>query len=289
MNQIGEIVDRELFICDAFQDRFSSRMLLQLIAAKECISLARLINCRQLKDIHYEDFLWFEELTNEEIEELDDEDFFFFFEEIIRTFYSEHYISEEQMISHHLEYLCVERTDSEQEDYSFPEETVKNEEALNRSINRLIQNPSTIESEIRPHKVYVVKNKDGKTFSLDSDEARSAALRRYNPDLRRKYCFCQMCKRLKSYSFIEVNNIELLPKYYFPQLRIALCLECSKKYILFRNNDKKAKKFIKAIRSSSYSGKANVSIPIDAFSSITFTAIHFAEIQRILNSTLFNE
>ena len=53
--------------------------------------------------------------------------------------------------------------------------------------------------------------------------------------LEKKRCFCQMCKKVKQHGYIEVNNIEANPGFFFPELRISLCLECSKYFISQRN------------------------------------------------------
>ena len=59
-----------------------------------------------------------------------------------------------------------------------------------------------------------------------------------------------MCHRVKSYRLIEVNNIELQPSYYFPQLRIVLCLECSKRFELLRNNTLIRDTFLESIKTT---------------------------------------
>ena len=79
------------------------------------------------------------------------------------------------------------------------------------------------------------QNKNGTMFDLGINDARDGAMRIYTPEGAHNRCFCQMCRKVKPYRLIEVNNIEIRPKYYFPQLRISLCLECSKRFEYLRN------------------------------------------------------
>ena len=80
---------------------------------------------------------------------------------------------------------------------------------------------------------------------------------------------------------MEVNNIQLKPEYYFPQLRVALCLECSKRFEALRNKEHFREEFIKAIKQFKLQDQGTVDIPIEN-ERIKFTAKHLAEIQEIL-------
>ena len=81
---------------------------------------------------------------------------------------------------------------------------------------------------------------------------------------------------------IEVNNIEVLPRYYFPQLRIALCLECSKRFESLRNNAAIRSEYIESIKRASIQNQGTVDVRIGHEDTITFTAKHLAEVQEIL-------
>ena len=111
---------------------------------------------------------------------------------------------------------------------------------------------------------------------------RDVALRTYSPEGTRDRCFCQMCHAVKPYRLIEVNNIELNPKYYFPQLRISLCLECSKLFEYLRNSPKIREKYIEEIKKAQIQSEGTVDIHVGQEYIITFTAKHLAEIQEIL-------
>ena len=91
-----------------------------------------------------------------------------------------------------------------------------------------------------------------------------------------------MCGKVKPQGLIEVNNIESLPKYFFPQLRIALCLDCSKHFKSLRNNQIIREKFLEAIKDAQIWDEGTVEIPIGHDDTIKFTGKHLAEVQEIL-------
>ena len=127
-----------------------------------------------------------------------------------------------------------------------------------------------------------MKNQDGSTFDLGYKDAREGALKIYSPEGGYNLCFCQMCCKVKDKHYIIVNNIEYLPEYYFTQLRIALCMECSKQFESLRNNEFIRKEFIQNIIDYNIYDESTVNIPIGSFDTIKFTAKHLAEIQEIL-------
>ncbi len=105
------------------------------------------------------------------------------------------------------------------------------------------------------------------------------------PEGTQDCCFCQMCGNVKSKRLIEVNNIDIEPKYYFPQLRVVLCLECSKRFEYKRKNERIRKEYLAFIRNTEIGDQGTVDIPIDPEedgNKIRFTATHLAEIQEIL-------
>lgn len=91
-----------------------------------------------------------------------------------------------------------------------------------------------------------------------------------------------MCRRVKPHQLIEVNNIELLPQYYFPQLRLALCLDCSVNFKELRKKQSIREKFIEAILTEQISSEGKIEIPIGREDTVTFTGKHLAEIQELL-------
>lgn len=62
---------------------------------------------------------------------------------------------------------------------------------------------------------------------------------------------------------------------------LSLCLNCSKDYILLRNNPAVWEKFISNIFEADVEGEETIWVPIGN-KELAFTAIHLAEIQAIL-------
>lgn len=81
---------------------------------------------------------------------------------------------------------------------------------------------------------------------------------------------------------MEVNNLELKPRYYFPQTRVALCLECSKRFEALREKDNIREVYLKAIQNTSTAGVGKVEIPVGHEDTLTFTATHLAEVKELL-------
>ena len=90
-----------------------------------------------------------------------------------------------------------------------------------------------------------------------------------------------MCDEHKKYMYIEINNIELNPKFYFKELRIALCLECSKLFESYRNNENIRRAFLSEIQNTYIGYEGRVCVPFRE-RKITFTGKHLREIQLIL-------
>lgn len=285
-NQLGIITDDELFICNQQEGYFPVKMIQNLSVAEECRKLAEEIKYRHLEEIHYEDIRYDDMLSDDDIECLMDS-YFKYSDEIIRSFRKDGLIPDSVWRQYDLDYLTVGGISPVSQDYDFPEDPVIHLSQLQMAVKKQLSSPVEVFSKEVPRKVLFGKTTTGKEFGLESNDARQTALRKYNPDPGEEICFCQSCKTVKSYALIEVNNIEFHPKYYFPQLRIALCLECSKRFEMFRNNDRE-KRFLDRIKHANAMGKGTVEIPLFDDYSITFTAKHLAEIQEILSSELYS-
>ena len=83
----------------------------------------------------------------------------------------------------------------------------------------------------------------GKLYSMDSSYVRTNALNRYRPLGNTDACFCQMCRSAVSSIYLNTNSIFVEPKYYWPQSRISLCFNCSKKFTQLRSNSSFRKQF----------------------------------------------
>ena len=128
------------------------------------------------------------------------------------------------------------------------------------------------------------RRSNGNVFALNGKEAREATLRIYTPEGANNISFCQMCCEPKDWQFMEVNNLELKPRYYFPQTRVALCLECSKRFEALRSNENIRKKYLEAVCNASTSECGKVEISIGSEETLTFTAKHLAEVQELLKN-----
>ena len=280
-NELGEIVDTGLFLCDQPVGYFPVNMIQRLIVHRECVPFAKFMKRNDLRGIHYEDVDYYETLTADDIEILTD-DYFLNSEEILRGFYRDELLPDELLSEYKLEYLAIGRPSDDEETYQFPSDPVGDRKILQNHVNELWKSPVKVVSVKEERTVSKGKNKDGTLFNLWINDARDGALRLYAPEGAHNLCFCQRCHRVKPNRLIEVNNIEVLPRYYFPQLRIALCLECSKRFEYLRDNPSIRDGFIAAIKKAEIHDQGTVDIRIGHDATITFTAKHLAEIQEIL-------
>ena len=279
-NEIGELTKNELFLCNQPSGYFAVEMLERITVHKECEGFAEFIKCCNLSDIHYNQIGYSKNLNEDDVEVLQD-DYFYNSEEILRGFYRDNYLSDELLKEYNLEYLDMGKLSVS--DYGeFPEERVVNRDQLKLHIGKLLKNPIKIVAVKVERSVQKGQDANGETFELGRNDARNGALITYAPDGKNKVCFCQMCHKVKQNRLIEVNNIEIKPQYYFPQLRIALCLECSKIFELLRQNVSIRNDFIESIKNSDTLNCGQVDVPIGSEETITFTAKHLAEIQEIM-------
>ena len=92
-----------------------------------------------------------------------------------------------------------------------------------------------------------------------------------------------MCRKRTPLRYIERNDIEKNPAYAWEQMYLSLCLQCSKDYILLRNNNVIWKQFIDCIMNVDVLADSVFEIPIGG-KTVTFTATHLAEIQEIFKN-----
>lgn len=289
-NQLGDITCDNLFVCDK-SIYFTTKMIKSITVHDECKGLANDINIKSLRDIHFDDIHYSEKLTEEEIEDLVyvEPDYFKNWEEILYRFHQRSLLSDELLNYYDLEYFTIQRLDDNYNKYDFPSEQVGNRELLNYHISKLWNSPAKILSVEEKRQVRKIRNKDGKLLDLNSNDAREETITRYSPYGEPNLCFCQMCGKLKDKKFIEVNNLELEPEYYFPQLRVALCLECSKHFESLRKNTSIRQRYFDSIKKTHITFEGKIPIKIYDNNSLTFTAKHLAEIQEILKQSPDNK
>ena len=283
-NQMGELVKFNLFTSSKNGNWFNSKMIKTMLAHDECKALADYMDSKSVKLLNFDDIVYYSDLTNDDIEELQSDDFNYG-DEILRYFYDDGKITDELIEKYALGYLFYSKPSENDEAYGFPEDPVKDRRRIEAQILAAIKAPSLIIKKRVQREVHFVHNPYGYELEYDSNEIRQKTLLLYAPEGNTQKCFCQMCGRVKPKDLIEVNNIESEQKYYFPQTRITLCLECSKKFLALRRNKEKRNKIIRNIRNAEIrpgQGKVVVQIPNDE--TLTFTAKHLAEIQEIFKN-----
>ena len=283
-NQLGELVSAsQLFVCNEPEGYFESDIIKRASVDSECMELAQYLKCKELRDAYYDDLNINTALTDEDVEELKD-GCFKNREEILRKAFIDGYASESVLSENGLEYLTISRSDEQDDDIGgFPEEPINNRQQLIEHVKKVLAFPVEIVSIIEPRTVQKWKNKFGEQFSIDSGEMRDVAVNRYTSCQK---CFCQMCRKAKYHKYIEVNSIQSEPKYYYPQMRIALCLECSKNFEIIRNSNAEIiNKFIRSIMDIQIRDEGAISVNFAYGESITFTAKHLAEIQEIIKAS----
>lgn len=285
-NALGQITMNKLFTCEQEkQGYFTTKLLMEITVHEECRSLAMDLCYQPLNEIHYDDLRYYEELTQDEVEELlDDPDHYFInYEELLRNFYRAGLLSDALLQEYNLEYLSYGGYDTASYSFEFPSEQAGNRVFLAKHIRKLWKAPAKIITVEEMKKVQKIKTHDNQIKPYDRKYSRESMLNRYAPEERSDLCFCQMCLVAKNKNYIEVNNIENTPEYFFSELRITLCLECSKKFEALRHNDSIRKAFIERILDYDIYDESTVKISIGSGDTITFTAKHLAEIQEILN------
>lgn len=281
-NQLGEIVDSELFINEKPDWYFPVPVIQKISVHSECKEFARYLQCGSLSSVYYIHFNYHQELTEDDIECLNDkENYFTNSEEILRGFYRDGLLPDELLQKSGIVYLSMTSIGDAQQKFTFPEDPIRNIWLLKEHVRRQLEDPVKIVPVIQNRTVRMGQLSNGKTFDLSIGEARAETISRYYPEGEHKVCFCQMCKTAKPLQFIEVNNLEKLPEHYFPQLRVALCLECSKLFEALREKESFRKSYLSEIRNAIIGERGIVEIQVGP-KTITFTATHLAEIQEIL-------
>lgn len=257
---------------------YAGPVFLSHIAHNECKSFAEFINCKSIKDVIYDDLTIQDNLTEDDIEDLQT-DSVRNGTDIIGRCLREGKISDALIEQYNL--FGFVSTQLDRNDFDFPDEPLQNPHSMKAHIQKLLAQKIRIEKRKESRLVAYGVPVRGKPFQLSGTEARNAAIRRYTPAGTMEYCFCQMCKNVKHHRYVEVNNIEANPKYYWKELRIVLCLECSKHFEEIRQNKQEWEKFYRALMQIDPNQRAPVDVSI-ANETITFTQTHLAEIQGIM-------
>lgn len=287
-NQLGEIVDTELFVCEEVTGFFQSPIILSLSVHDECKKFAEYLKCASLSTIHYQDITVDADLTADDIEDFNT-DYFKNGEEILRNYYRDGRLSDDLVAEHGLEYIAMQS--SQDDEYlEFPDDPVKNLAKLRSHIQNELRTPKKIVKVKVERTVHKYMDSYGNMHGLEDNPVRKQTLSIYTPEGIHGRCFCQMCRKVKPFELMEVNNIIAEPEFFFHQTRVALCLECSKNFEAIRLSNARRKKggqvdpFLTAIRNAVIGTAGHVDVPITKEKTIRFTATHLAEIQEILRA-----
>lgn len=259
------------------------RMLKSIIIDSECSRLAELLERPPLEEISYRDLPhepW--EFVREDVSDIEDgniEDK----ENILRSAVRDGRIAEDIAVELGLAIELVSDIDGK---FEFPTEPLKDPQGLKDHVNELLNRPIKIVSKDVSRAVDFCVTPEGTEYELDTRDVRKAALLRYSPG-HADVCFCQMCCKEKHVSFVEVDCIERKPKLYFPELRLTLCLECSKRFKLLRSDSSFSEDFIRKLKNFAPENQEDnvhfrMPMPGNRIFELVFTRMHFAEIQEIL-------
>ena len=291
-NQLGKIVDTGLFICEEVTGFFQSPIILSMSVHDECKRLAEYLKCTSLSNIHYQDITSDADLTADDIEDFNT-DYFANGEEILRNYYRDGKLSDDLVAEYGLEYIAMQ-TSQDDEYLEFPDDPIKNLAKLRSHIQNELRTPKKIVKVKVERTVSKYRDSSGNMYSLEDNSVRKQTLAIYTPEGIHGRCFCQLCRKVKPYEFMEVNNIIAEPEYFFHQTRVALCLECSKQFEAIRWSNTHSKKqgqgdpFLSAIRDTPIgnAGHVDVLLTKSTGKTIRFTATHLAEIQEILRAAI---
>ena len=276
----GEYKIHNRFVSSFEPGYFCGNLLNSHIVAKEAEELAKLIGCKDIGQVLYDELEVHNMLLEDDIEDLQMVGMRYGFQ-ILENCIFDGFVLESLVEKYNLSGLKRVDFAGVFDEDDFPNERVKDHCSLKMHIDSQSRNVRKIIKEEEPRVVDKICLPNGKKILLNGKEARDKTINRYKPSLNTDGCFCQMCRSVKSSEYIEVNNIESKPEYYWPQLRVALCLECSKKFETMRNNKEIMDKFYKNImRANTYSDEPIVVQIGNA--DIKFTQTHLAEIQEIL-------
>lgn len=279
-NELGEIRIGQIYYCDREEGYFIGSVISSCRCAPECNRFAAFAGFKELCDVYFEDLKITEPLTRDDIESLQD-DYFKHGATILEACIENQLIPEDLMNDYHLAGLQKQEYAIEPDE--FPNEPVRNLKSLQSAINNAPL--QRIVKEERTRTVDCIKQENGRTELFDKSYARNQILRRYTP-LGQNHCICQMCLKGKPSYLIEVNNLQSAPKYYWPEMRLSLCLECSKQFESLRSNPSLIAKFEQAILSANTSTPDPVKVPIGNVT-ITFTQTHLEQIKTILKKKLY--
>ena len=275
-NQLGELKKGNMYFSNEDMGYFAGYLIPSHIVHKECVEFAKFIGCEDISKVHYDELQVNKPLTADDIESLQDDGIRNGFE-IINRCRKDGYIADDLVVRYQLDVFLP--IDGGRYDESIFNQPIKDKERFQEKMNERLRNSIEIRKKLVEREINIGVTRQGTEISLDNNGRRDYIIGKYSPIAG--YCVCQMCKKLKKISYIEVNNIEKLPKYYWEECGVVLCLECSKHFEELRARDDIRERFHDKIKEANVNVDAPIEILIGA-DTITFSQTHLAEIQEIL-------
>lgn len=255
---------------DSENNVFYGSLLKRYVVQDTYVKLAKFIGCEDLKCIYSNDFddtlgpLRDDDIDDLQICELNNQD------EIFRSLIKNGYISSQQVVNLGLECYTLGLQEEKIEDEEFPGETIPDKNRVHHNIAELCKTPNR----------YVEKQYTKHEPQRPFDKEQYTKIKYGSLKNRGRY-FCQMCNNTFPERYIERNNLQKDPKFAWKQTYLSLCLQCSKDFILYRNNDFVWERFQKELKNKDIDSET-VTVRLDDNQGITFTAAHLAEVQEIL-------
>lgn len=274
--QLGKFKKGNIYTSIERAGYFEGELIPSHLTCDDCQAFAEFIGCEDIALVHYDGLNISEPLTANDIEVLQD-DYFKYGFQILEECISNGWIPLELIEKYSLKGLIsVTINDYDKGIFNQP---IDNKNRFYERIRERMNSPIKLTARVVERTICVGVNKKGEDVSADNGERRRYVTAKYAP--KDGYCVCQMCKKAKSRDYIEVNNIEISPKFYWVECGVCLCLECSKRFERLREMPNVREKFYRAILSSNVDTVEPIEIPI-ANETITFGQQHLAEIQEIL-------
>lgn len=251
-------------------------IVLPLIVSEKYEKFAAFLELDGVSMIHYDDIdLQLSEVSDDDLEDI--QEYFENYVEIIVGLLEDGLISDEQIEKYNLQYYLstVGESDYYDDDEDFPGRRVQNLEFLKNHIRGIWKNHRN------PYITKTYTRREPKNPMNKEAYTQSIYQSQYNDNK----CFCQMCQRAVNNKYIERNVLQKEPDFAWEQMYLSLCLNCSKDYVLLRNNTQIWNRFYDAMLDADVEEDEVVEIQM-ADKSIIFTATHLAEIQEILNAEL---
>ncbi|MGN0805282.1 MAG: sacsin N-terminal ATP-binding-like domain-containing protein [Candidatus Coproplasma sp.] len=278
-NQFGEIKKGKIYFSSVDSSLYYGKLFPSHLVNNECERFAKFIECKDISSVHFDELDISQPLTRDDVEMLQDETIGIVnSDEIISRCIERGFISQDLIAEYGLGAYSPVNIEYFEDVFNQP---IEDRQRFYGKLRERINNPSeifdkSIETTVKFYRL------NGKEYPLNYSEKRYYITRRYSLSSKKDYCVCQMCKKAKKINYIEVNNLELLPKYYWVECGVSLCLECSKRFEELRENKGIRDRFYKKILEADVDVDEPIEIPVSESEAIMFGQSHLAEIQEIL-------